>query len=143
MASIPWVVVARREYAEGARSRWFVFMCLLGPLLFAAIIGFTVWAQLRGAGKTARLVLVDGTREAIGAQVAAKLEAGKLGEGQRFTVELATLARGRQRADAAHRRGGPRRVPRTARGRHERAGSSSTAAPTRLRTSTWPSSSTP
>jgi ABC-2 type transport system permease protein len=89
MASLPWVVVARREYAEGARSKWFVFMCLLGPALFGAIIGFTVWAQLRGAGKTARLVLVDASREEIGAQVAAKLEAGKLGEGQRFTVELA------------------------------------------------------
>src|SRR5580698_6511252 len=89
MARMPWVVVARREYAEGARSKWFVFMCLLGPVLFGAIIGFSVWAQLRGAGKTARLVLVDGTREEIGAQIAAKLEAGKLGEGQRFTVELA------------------------------------------------------
>jgi len=85
----PWLVVARREYAEGVRSKWFAFMCLLGPVFFAAIIGFTVWAQLRGAGKTARLVLVDGTREAIGAQVAAKLEAGKLGEGQRFVVEIA------------------------------------------------------
>ena len=90
MARIPWIVVARREYTEGARSRWFVFMCLLGPVLFAAIIGFSIWAQLRGAGKTARLVLVDGTRDAIGSQVAAKLEAGKLGESQRFTVELAS-----------------------------------------------------
>jgi ABC-2 type transport system permease protein len=66
-----------------------VVTCLLGPLLFAALIGFTAWANLRGGGKTAHLVLVDETREAIGADVATGLEAGKLGERQRFTVDVA------------------------------------------------------
>ncbi len=84
-----WFVVARREYAEGVRSKLFLLTCMLGPVFFAAIIGFSVWAQLRGGGKAARLVLVDETLEAIGKDVAAELEAGKLGESQRFVVELA------------------------------------------------------
>jgi ABC-2 type transport system permease protein len=84
-----WFVVARREYAEGVRSKLFLLTCVLGPVFFAAIIGFSVWAQLRGGGKAARLVLVDETHEAIGKDVAAELEAGKLGESQRFVVELA------------------------------------------------------
>jgi ABC-2 type transport system permease protein len=87
--SRPWLVVARREYGEGIRSRLFLLTCLLGPLFFAAIIGFSVWAQLRGGGKAARLALVDETRESIGRDVAAELEAGKLGEAQRFVVEVA------------------------------------------------------
>ena len=87
-----WFVVARREYMEGARSKWFVFTCLLAPVLFVALLGFTAWAQLRGGGKTARLVLIDETREAIGNDVAAALEAGQLGDGQRFAVDLAPPA---------------------------------------------------
>ncbi|HEY4015195.1 MAG TPA: ABC transporter permease [Polyangiaceae bacterium] len=84
-----WLVVARREYSEGIRSKLFLLTCVLGPVFLAAIIGFSVWAQLRGGGKVARLVLVDETQEAIGKDVAAELEAGKLGESQRFVVELA------------------------------------------------------
>ncbi len=91
----PWLVVARREYTEGVRSRLFLVTCLLGPLFFAAIIGFSVWAQVRGGGKAARLVLVDETRESIGKEVAAELEAGKLGEGQRFVVTVAPAAEDR------------------------------------------------
>jgi ABC-type Na+ efflux pump permease subunit len=87
-----WFVVARREYMEGARSRWFVFTCLLAPVLFVALIAFTAWAQLRGSGKTARLVLIDETHEAIGNDVAVALEAGQIGDGQRFAVDLAPPA---------------------------------------------------
>jgi ABC-2 type transport system permease protein len=84
-----WFVVARREYAEGARSKWFIFMCVAGPVLFAGLIGIAAWAQLRGGGRNARLVLIDETREALGGDVAVALEGGKLGERQRFTVEVA------------------------------------------------------
>jgi ABC-2 type transport system permease protein len=84
-----WLVVARREYTEGARSKWFIVTCVLGPVLFIALIGFSAWAQLRGGGKAARLALVDETHEAIGKDVAAELEAGKLGDRQRFRVEVA------------------------------------------------------
>jgi ABC-2 type transport system permease protein len=63
--------------------------CVLGPVFFVALIGFSAWAQLRGGGKVARVVLIDETREAIGRDVAAELEAGKLGERQRFRIEVA------------------------------------------------------
>jgi ABC-2 type transport system permease protein len=84
-----WLVVARREYMEGARSKWFLFTCLLAPLLLVALIAFTAWAQLRGGGKIARLVLIDETHQAIGNEVAEALEAGQLGDGQRFAVDVA------------------------------------------------------
>ena len=84
-----WLVVARREYGEGARSKLFILTCALGPLFLVGLIVFTAWAQLRGGGKTARLVLVDETHEAIGKDVSAELEAGRLGERQRFLVEAA------------------------------------------------------
>ena len=87
--SSAWFVVARREYTEGARSKWFIVTCVLGPVFFIALIGFSAWAQLRGGGKAARLALVDETHEAIGQEVAAELEAGKLGDRQRFRVEVA------------------------------------------------------
>jgi uncharacterized membrane protein YhdT len=47
MASSAWLVVARREYTEGARSKWFIVTCVLGPVFFVALIGFSAWAQLR------------------------------------------------------------------------------------------------
>jgi len=87
--SSAWFVVARREYTEGARSKWFIVTCVLGPVFFLALIGFSAWAQLRGGGKAARLALVDETHEAIGQEVAVELEAGKLGDRQRFRVEVA------------------------------------------------------
>jgi len=92
MSSSAWLVVARREYTEGARSKWFIVTCVLGPVFFVALIGFSAWAQLRGGGKVARVVLIDETHEAIGKDVATELEAGKLGERQRFRVEVAPSA---------------------------------------------------
>jgi ABC-2 type transport system permease protein len=86
--SSAWFVVARREYTEGARSKWFIVTCVLGPVFFIALVGFSAWAQLRGGGKAARLALVDETHEAIGKDVAAELEAGKLGDRQRFRVDV-------------------------------------------------------
>ena len=86
--SSAWLVVARREYTEGARSKWFVVTCVLGPVFFIALIGFSAWAQFRGGGKAARLALVDETHEAIGKDVAHELEAGRPGDRQRFRVEV-------------------------------------------------------
>jgi ABC-2 type transport system permease protein len=90
MARPAWAVVARREYEEGARSRWFLLSCVLGPLFFVALIAFSAWAAVRGAGKVARLVLVDETTEGAGADIARKLSTPRTpGDRARFTVEVA------------------------------------------------------
>jgi ABC-2 type transport system permease protein len=82
----PWSIVARREYAEGVRSRWFVISTILGPVLLGGLIIMSIMLQLRGSGKAQRIALLDqGTRD-LGAAVLATLEEAAPGEPSRFVV---------------------------------------------------------
>jgi ABC-2 type transport system permease protein len=85
-----WSIVARREYAEGVRSRWFVVVTLLGPVLFGGLIVFSILLQLRGSGKPVRVALVDESVPSIGSVVADALTAVHPGGASRFTVERVT-----------------------------------------------------
>jgi ABC-2 type transport system permease protein len=82
-----WSIVARREYAEGVRSKWFVLSTVLGPLLFGGIIVMSIVLQLRGSGKPVRVVLADESRPPIGDLVAKALTDTPQGAPARFVVE--------------------------------------------------------
>ena len=82
-----WSIVARREYAEGVRSRWFVISTVLGPLLMGSLVALSVVLELRGSGKPVRVLLVDEASPDVGALVQATLQESPPGEPSRFLVE--------------------------------------------------------
>ena len=67
--------VARREFVERLRSRWFWISALLGPVFFAAII--IIPLRLAASGGAKRVVVVDGTTTEFGERVADSLAGGK------------------------------------------------------------------
>jgi ABC-2 type transport system permease protein len=91
----PWSIVARREYTEGVRSRWFVLSTILGPVLLGGLIVMSVVLQLRGSGKAMRIGVVDQGNRELTAAVVSTLGEVAPGEPARFAVvplEGATLA---------------------------------------------------
>jgi len=65
-------VIARREFVERVRSKWFVVMTLLWPVLMVGMI--VVPALLGGQGTDgAKVVVVDHTEEKLGETLAFQL----------------------------------------------------------------------
>jgi len=52
-------LVARQEFLNGVRSKWFILATFGLPLLMSGILGLTVVFTTMGADRTVRLVLVD------------------------------------------------------------------------------------
>jgi ABC-2 type transport system permease protein len=65
--------VARREFLERVRSRWFWISAVLGPAFFAAV--FFLPLLLSGSGGAKHIALVDGTSGGLGTRAAAALAA--------------------------------------------------------------------
>jgi len=65
-------VVAKREYLERVRSRWFVVMTLLVPVLITATFLVPAWVAAKAAsGSAARnIVILDATSTGLGQRVA-------------------------------------------------------------------------
>ncbi len=82
----PWSIVARREYTEGVRSRWFVLSTILGPLLLGGLMVMSITLQLRGSGKAVRVAIADQGTQGLGAMVRAMLEEDAPGEPAHFVV---------------------------------------------------------
>ena len=61
-------VVAKREYLERVRSRWFVMMTLFVPVFITAIFLIPVWVTARSAaGASSRnIVILDATGTGLG-----------------------------------------------------------------------------
>jgi ABC-2 type transport system permease protein len=59
------LVVARREFFERVRTRWFAVVTLLGPLAMVALIVIPVWLQVRSAEEGVRIKVVDRTPEQV------------------------------------------------------------------------------
>jgi ABC-2 type transport system permease protein len=57
--SLIWPVIARREFLERVRSKWFIAITLLGPLVMTAIIVVPAWLGARAALETVRIQVVD------------------------------------------------------------------------------------
>lgn len=67
-----WAVV-RREFVERVRKKSFWVMALLGPVFFAAV--FLMPILMTGGGGVKRVVVLDRSTTALGAVVAARLDA--------------------------------------------------------------------
>jgi len=65
-------VVAKREYLERVRSRWFVIMTLFVPVLISASFLIPVWVTARSAAgsDTRNIVILDATTTGLGERVA-------------------------------------------------------------------------
>lgn len=64
------LVIARREFLERVRSRWFVIVTLFGPILFAAIGFAPVFLARHAERASPRLIVIDATGTALGRYVA-------------------------------------------------------------------------
>ena len=65
-------VVAKREYLERVRSRWFVIMTLFVPVFITAIFLIPAWVTARSAAGTGsrNIVILDATGTGLGKRVA-------------------------------------------------------------------------
>ena len=56
MARSQWLIIARREFLERVRTKWFVIVTLLGPL---AMVGIIVVPAYLGAKSDAKKVTIE------------------------------------------------------------------------------------
>jgi ABC-2 type transport system permease protein len=65
-------VIAKREYLERVRSRWFVVMTLFVPLLISASFLVPVWVTARSAAgsDTRNILILDATTTGLGQRIA-------------------------------------------------------------------------
>jgi ABC-2 type transport system permease protein len=59
MSSMTWLVIARREFLERVRSKWFIVITVLGPLVMSAIIVVPAWLAARTALDRVKIQVVD------------------------------------------------------------------------------------
>lgn len=57
--SLSWPVIARREFLERVRSKWFIAITLLGPVVMTAIIVVPAWLGARAALDRVKIQVVD------------------------------------------------------------------------------------
>jgi ABC-2 type transport system permease protein len=72
-------VVAKREYLERVRSRWFIVITLLVPALMATAVMFPLYMASRGGASNAvrHITIIDDTGAGLGDRVAAALMSDK------------------------------------------------------------------
>jgi ABC-2 type transport system permease protein len=65
-------VVAKREYLERVRSRWFIVMTLLVPVIMAGAFLFPIWMAARGnvSNQLGHIRILDATGAGLGDRVA-------------------------------------------------------------------------
>lgn len=69
-------IVAKREFLERVRSRWFILGTLAVPLLMTAIFGASVMMARTGASSSVRhIAIIDATGAGLGARIASVLMA--------------------------------------------------------------------
>src|SRR5690348_11080040 len=70
-------VVAKREYLERVRSRWFIVMTLLVPAIFSGAMLFPIYVAARSSASGSALrniAIVDATGTGLGDQIATTLK---------------------------------------------------------------------
>jgi ABC-2 type transport system permease protein len=81
--------VAKREYLERVRSKWFAIATLLGPFLMAALIVVPAWLSMRSmrSSKVSNIVILDATERELGSAVARSLGSGAQGDSSLARVQ--------------------------------------------------------
>ena len=71
-----FLVVAKREYMERVRSKWFLVMTLLVPVLISALFLIPVYVSARAVGSSSarNIIILDATSVGLGERVAANLK---------------------------------------------------------------------
>lgn len=71
-----FLVVAKREYMERVRSKWFLVMTLVIPVLIAALFLIPVYVSARAVGSSAgrNIIILDATTVGLGERVAALMK---------------------------------------------------------------------
>lgn len=84
--------VAKREYLERVRSKWFVIATVLGPVLLATMIVVPAWLNIKSmrAGRASNITIIDVTRSNLGAAVARSLGSGVQGDTSLARVQFVT-----------------------------------------------------
>ena len=102
------MVVAKREFLERVRSKWFVWMTLLVPVLMAGAILFPAYLALHGGVSNAvrHITIIDATGAGLGDRIAKAMMADRsLASAQADSiaprVEVATAADLAEREQAA------------------------------------------
>jgi ABC-2 type transport system permease protein len=67
----PWYVIARREFVERVRSKWFVVVTVLGPLLMAGVVLVPAWIGKQAADEDVKVQVVDRSGHGFTALIAA------------------------------------------------------------------------
>ncbi len=70
--------VAKREYLERVRSKWFVVATVLGPVLLAAMFILPIWMRTRSmqSANLSNITILDATERDLGRAVASALGSG-------------------------------------------------------------------
>lgn len=81
--------VAKREYLERVRSKWFVIATLLGPVLMGSMIVVPIWLATRSmqTSRTSNIVILDATDSELGTAVARSLGTGLQGDSSLARVQ--------------------------------------------------------
>lgn len=84
--------IARREYTERVRSRWFIFATIAGPLFFGLIIivPIVLAGQARPSLEVSHILVLDATGTDLGHRVASVLRLGPQGDTMRAVVRTVT-----------------------------------------------------
>jgi len=85
MSGAQWLVVARREFVERVRTRWFIVVTLLGPVLLAALIIVPALLAVDSMSKGVDIEILDHSGEALGQELVGVAEL----EGSLLRVRLA------------------------------------------------------
>jgi ABC-2 type transport system permease protein len=86
--------VAKREYLERVRSKWFVIATVLGPFLMAGLIVVPAWLAMRSmqSSKASNIVILDASGSELGTTVARSLGGGAQGDSSLARVQRVTPA---------------------------------------------------
>lgn len=79
-----WMVIARRELLERIRSRWFIIMTALGPILMIGLFVVVGVVSVRAANQTVTIQVIDHGDGTLGEAVVDTLAEGS----SRFAMEL-------------------------------------------------------
>lgn len=86
--------IAKREYLERVRTKFFVISTLFAPLLFGLMMFVPAWLAMRTRATVdiGRIVVIDASGTSLGTRIAGVLNGGPLGDSTKTRVHTVTPA---------------------------------------------------